>query len=53
MLRAARIILQGVGLIAIIASIVGFVAFFELANLLQIEKGQHSYTKTASHPKYC
>ena len=37
MLRAARIILQGVGLIAIIASIVGFVAFFELANLLQIE----------------
>ena len=37
MLRAARITLEGVGLFTIIASIVGFVAFFELANLLQYE----------------
>ncbi|MGA8971492.1 MAG: YdcF family protein [Pseudolabrys sp.] len=37
MLRAARITLEGVGLFTIFASIVGFVAFFELANLLQYE----------------
>jgi len=37
MLRAARITLQGVGLFTIVASIAGFIAFFELANLLQYE----------------
>jgi uncharacterized SAM-binding protein YcdF (DUF218 family) len=37
MLRAVRVTLEGVGLFTIIASIAGFIAFFELANLLQYE----------------
>jgi uncharacterized SAM-binding protein YcdF (DUF218 family) len=37
MLRIARLTLEGVGLLTIVATVVGIIAFFELATLLQYE----------------